>query len=238
MTGVAVQAWQDKAGEIIAVLHEARDWLVKQTDLGDVIEFHARGKAIEVYVAQKEMGHDMELAAKEIVRRAERRIAHLIDLGQRDGTIAPASKTVGRLRHPVGMPSAKDVTGLPWTTVHDIRQIGSVSDQEFEDVIAEGRAEGNLSRSSVIRRLGGQPNGVRKKYRTAEDWHYKRRHLPDSATVMERQIEQVMAACDSLSLSYVDVAELSHEDIERWAAVLAEAGRQLNRFRKEMMARD
>jgi hypothetical protein len=238
MTGVAVQAWQDKAREIVTVLHEARDWLVKQDDLGEVIDFLARGRAIEVYVAQKEMGHDMELAAKEIVRRAERRIAHLIDLGQRDGTIALSTKTTGNIRHRDGMPSAKEATGLPWTTVHDIRQVGSVTDEEFENVIAEGRAEGNLSRSSVIRRLGGKPNGVRKKYRTAEDWHYRRKHLPDSATVMERQIEQVVAACESLSLSYVDVAELSHEDIERWAAVLAEAGRQLNRFRKEMMTGD
>lgn len=168
-----LDAASDPGAFVIASLERARSWLAQAstTDLPDLVEAKARAEAIRCYVAQKELGKDTELAATEIVRRAERRIGQLIREGQVNGEI----KTVGttgpqpdyvrngklvsssRGAPPDAnstSPSAYFSSGSDTAATYAVTD--GVSDEEFEDVIAEAKAEKNLSRANVVRKVKGK----------------------------------------------------------------------------------
>lgn len=112
---------------------------------------------------------DAELAASELVRRAERGIGLAIRAGQERGEIATKAEMrsyAGRVRQQIGnsdllnkpKPSPGDVApGEPLTEngagIYHLTD--GVTDEAFEQGLAEARAEGNLSRANLVRRPGG-----------------------------------------------------------------------------------
>ena len=69
----------------------AKAWLREALEHGEIeqiAEIRSQAEAIRVYTTQKQLGTDAQLAAAEIVRRAERGIGVTIRRGQQDGEIA------------------------------------------------------------------------------------------------------------------------------------------------------
>ena len=71
----------DKAADpgafVVLCLERSKTWLTEALDQGDIasiVEMKSQAEAIRVYTMQKQLGKDAELAATEIVRRAERGI--------------------------------------------------------------------------------------------------------------------------------------------------------------------
>jgi hypothetical protein len=81
----------DPAGFVVQACERAKAWLTEALEHGEIeqiAEIKSRAEAVRVYTAQKQLGQDAQLAAAEIVRRAERGIAVAIRRGQQDEKIA------------------------------------------------------------------------------------------------------------------------------------------------------
>lgn len=152
----------DPASAMVALVDQARSMLAQASGmegLADVIEWKSRAEAIRVYTQQKDMGHEAELSAAEIVRRAERRIGQLIRDGQAAGEIRTAEDT-----HKSGRNNrvADDNTVSP-SALAGIDRAGlsrgvypmadGVTDEQFEAALAAAKQEGNLSRANVVRKV-------------------------------------------------------------------------------------
>ena len=83
-----VERAADPAGFVVAACERARAWLreaLEQGQIEQVAELKSQAEAVRVYTAQKQLGKDAQLAAAEIVRRAERGTDGAISL---EGTLA------------------------------------------------------------------------------------------------------------------------------------------------------
>lgn len=154
-----LEAVADPGAYMVVALGRAKAWLeqARVTDLPDVVEAKARAEAIRCYTAQKELGHDAELSATEIVRRAERRIAQLVREGQEAGEIRPP-KFKPRSSNPDDhRPSGSSYFKNDQERTDSYELADGVPDDEFEKAIEEAREEGNLSRANVKRKVSQKP---------------------------------------------------------------------------------
>lgn len=161
----ALDLVSDPAATMVALVEQARTMLAQATGmegLADVIEWKSRAEAIRVYTQQKDMGHEAELSAAEIVRRAERRIGQLIREGQDAGEIRRRGQQdvifdrhSGSRDHGPGhdlQPPSDFVTTDE--LAHGIYPMtDGISDEKFEAAIEEGKVEGNLSRANIVRKV-------------------------------------------------------------------------------------
>jgi hypothetical protein len=114
-----------------------------------------------VYTAQKQLGKDAQLAAAEIVRRAERGIGLAIRRGQQNGKI----RRRGDHGERAGGDSDDNTISRPgpanYATTGELRGNGAgiyhmtdgVSDEDFEEALAEAKTEQDLSRANVVRKI-------------------------------------------------------------------------------------
>ncbi len=165
---------------VIQACQRARTWLREALDHGDIdqiAELKSRAEAVRVYTVQKQLGEDAQLAATEIVRRAERGIGLAIRRGQEDGTIRRPGQGGGQTPQSA-RPRSDKARSSPadFASPAELRGNGAgiyhmtdgVSEEAFEEAIAEAKAEGDLSRANVVRktrqhpgRPGDGPDGAR-----------------------------------------------------------------------------
>lgn len=158
------------AGQFVVLACErAKSWLTQAIEHGEIdqiIEVKSQAEAIRVYTRQKELGKDAELAAAEIVRRAERGLGIAVKRGQDDGTIrtqgqsggpkAPYQRGDGRTVQVD--PRCDDSKISPTSVFASVGErkaayaLADVPDDEFEDALDEARSEGSLSRANVKRK--------------------------------------------------------------------------------------
>lgn len=150
----------DPAAFVVMCCERAKTWLaqaVEQGDIESIVETKSQAEAIRVYTMQKQLGKDTELAAAEIVRRAERGIGVAIRRGQEAGLIKRRGDTDYRPAQDGRVP-----TNVPDVFAHkDERQdiyamTDGVSDEQFEQAITQAKAEENLSRAHVKRKIKGE----------------------------------------------------------------------------------
>jgi hypothetical protein len=157
----------DPAGFVVAACERAKAWLRQALEHGEIeqiAEIKSQAEAVRVYTAQKQLGKDAQLAAVEIVRRAERGIGLAIRRGQHNGQIARRGERGSRGAPGVhgGNPGDRrgDHLGSPASFFRhgDERadayaMTGGVCDTDFEGALGEARSEGNLSRANVVRKI-------------------------------------------------------------------------------------
>lgn len=153
---------------VIQACQRARTWLREALEHGDIdqiAELKSQAEAVRVYTVQKQLGKDAQLAATEIVRRAERGIGLAIRLGQAAGEITRKGDhqgnqhASGRVHHgdsskpvPASFASRGELYGNGGGAgIYHLAD--GVSDGDFEDAVAEARAEENLSRANVARKI-------------------------------------------------------------------------------------
>ena len=157
----------DAAGFVVQACQRAKAWLREALEHGEIeqiAEIKSQAEAVRVYTTQKQLGKDAQLAAAEIVRRAERGIGVAIRRGQQNGEIAGRGDRGSRGAAGIygGNPGARrgEHLGSPGSFFrHDDERADAyamtdgVSDADFEDAIGEAKAEGNLSRANVVRKV-------------------------------------------------------------------------------------
>jgi hypothetical protein len=158
----------DRAALVVAACERAKAWLQEALEAGEIeriAEVRSQAEAVRVYTRQKQLGRDAELAAAEIVRRAERGIGVAIRRAQQQGRIARRGDRGSRGAPGVCGGNPGDTRGDHLGSAarffkHPSERAGAyamadgATDGEFEDALAAARAEGNLSRANVVRKIG------------------------------------------------------------------------------------
>lgn len=157
----------DPAAYVIQACERAKVWLAQVLEHGEIdqiVELKSQAEAIRVYTMSKQLGQDAQLSAAEIVRRAERGIGLAVRKGQRDGEI----NRHGENRHTL---DGRDATiyekrsvgeffARPQERADTYAMTDDVSDERFEEAITEAKAEGNLSRANVVRKVRSEEGPV------------------------------------------------------------------------------
>ena len=162
-----VERAADPGEFVVAACERAKAWLreaLEHGEIGQIAEARSQAEAVRVYTMQRQLGRDAQLAAAEIVRRAERGIGVAIRRGQAAGEIR------GRGGHgPCGAGNgAENTISRPgpadYASITELRGNGAgiyhltdgVSDEEFERALAAAKAEENLTRANVVRKIREQ----------------------------------------------------------------------------------
>lgn len=153
-----LDAAADPGVYLVTALGNAKAWLeqVAPDDLPRIVEEKSRAAAIEKYAATKEHGKDAALLAAEIVRRCERAIGELIRQGQAEGTIRRPSKTLGAAtghHDEMSKVNPRAYFRSDSERSQTYAMTDGVSAEEFEAGLAEAKAEKNLSRVNVVRKV-------------------------------------------------------------------------------------
>jgi hypothetical protein len=169
-----LDAYADPGKFVELACERAKEWLAQALDKGDIdgiVELKSQAEAIRTYTAQKQLGKDAELAAAEIVRRAERGIGVAIRKGQEEGEIRKRGDDCrvdlghrGDLMSPATWLANKKEMTETYAVTDD------VSDDDFEEVIEEAKEEGNLSRANVVRKVRNSKGVKAKAEETNSSW--------------------------------------------------------------------
>lgn len=227
---------------VTAALVESRQWLamaMKGTDPTPIAEFKAWAATVEEATRQKNLGREIELDAAEMVRRAERGIGVAIRHGQDAGEIRKVGDDCRTdLRHGVAddnsVRSPRDAAQVN----HNSDLIGvyaitdGVSDEEFDAALDEAKAEGNLSRANVVRKVKGQP--APKPADRPEHLRKMRHHDPN------RIVAQTVSGLEGyvLGIELIDFDRLDRAQIAAWSGSLATSLQSLNRLSRRLKELD
>lgn len=152
-------------GEFVMVaLERGKTWLTEALNHGDLdalVTMKGWAATLRTATMQKQLGKDAELAATELVRRAERCIGLGIRQGQEAGEIRKTGQSFQI--HPAGVTDMMDLpatveeaTGMERDALSDIYPLAEVADEQFDEAIADAKSEGNLSRANVTRKIKGE----------------------------------------------------------------------------------
>ncbi|MBO0817685.1 MAG: hypothetical protein J2P30_21355 [Actinobacteria bacterium] len=166
----------DPAGFVVQACQRAKAWLREALEHGEIeqiAEIKSQAEAVRVYTTQKQLGKDAQLAAAEIVRRAERGLGTAIRRGQENGEIARRGDRGGRGAPGIRGGNPGDARGDHLDSSAGFFRNGKeragayamadgVSDEEFEDALGQAKADEDLSRANVVRKVRqrrGNPAG-------------------------------------------------------------------------------
>lgn len=242
---------------VTSALQESKAWLavaMERTDPTPIAEFKAWAATVEEATRQKKLGREIELDAAEMVRRAERGIGVAIRKGQEAGEIRakgqrpPRSQPYDRVRNGQQehvqaedvdnakcLPSptdfaSKDELASNGTGIYSLTD--DISDEQFDAAIDEAKAEGNLSRANLVRKVKGEP--APKPADRPEHLRRMRRH--DSNRIVEQTViglEGYVLALDLIDFDALDPARLS-----AWSSSLATSLQSLNRLSRRLKELD
>lgn len=233
----AIDRAADPGEFVLMALDRGKTWLAEALQHGDLdalVDAKGYAATLRVAVMQKQLGKDAELAATELVRRAERCIGLGIRQGQAAGTIRRRGE-----RGPEKDPANSRIFFKPSPTDYaDPFELSSngegiyrftdgVSDEQFEQAIEAAKAEGNLSRANVVRKATGVERPAKRHPLLHKTHHIK----------AERVIDETINALDGLVMGLHLVGDVRSLDAEKrlaWVAALDEPLRYLNRFKKEL----
>lgn len=162
----ALEAAADPGKFVVQACERAKAWLVEALEHGDIdqiVELKSQAEAIRVYTMSKQLGEDARLSATEIVRRAERGIGVAIRRGQESGQIAKRGDRIAKRGDPnLQTLEITKVSTLAAAKVSHPSELepmyamaDGVTDEQFEAALADAKAEGNLSRANVVRKVQG-----------------------------------------------------------------------------------
>ena len=225
-------------------------------DLPGIIEGKARASAIQEIAKQLKLSRDICDDATEFVRRAERGLGVAIREGQDRGEILKKGEGGGprsnytRQGKPVCISSSteeQDVRLAPTdfcgkTELHGktgqegiYAMTDGVTDEQFEEAIAEARSEGNLSRANVARKSKAKAHPLAEPEPAPQEPQKKVRKTAAGRRVMENlaiDINSLVFVINETNPQEVD-AELHKSDIADIRAGLGVIRKFLKEIEKE-----
>lgn len=237
----------DPGAFVVLCLERSKTWLTSALDQGDIasiVEMKSQAEAIRVYTMQKQLGKDSELAATEIVRRAERGIGVAIRRGQEAGEIAkrgdigaapvpgvhaggglPGAIRGGDLVRPTDFLDRDELTNAAYALTDGI------SDEQFEAALDDAKSEGNLSRANVRRKVKGEapPQGKRPE-------HLRKMRLHDANRIVEQTVLGLEGY--ALGIPLIDFEQLDRSQISVWSRSLSASLQSLNRLSRQLKELD
>lgn len=246
----SLDAYSDPGWFVEQALTRSKTWLLEAIEHGEIEHIHelkSKAEAIRCYAAQKQLGKDVQLNAAEIVRRAERGLGVCIRRGQAEGTVAKKGDHKGN-QHTGGRSvddTSSKVTPSEYVTGYERVEVyamtDDVTDEQFEEAIAEARAEKNLARANVVRKVAKRkiieaPPTKKQRHEVLR----KARHVnPDR--VVDGVVTAVLVPVSTFDLLNGRYGELDGERLDGWASSLTDSIRSLttlrNNLKKELASR-
>ena len=250
-TSALAATGDDITGALVtAALQESLQWLevaMTKTDPTPIAEFKAWAATVLEATKQKKLGRQIELDAAEMVRRAERGIGVAIRNGQDAGEIAThsesasyagrksAAQRLGETEPLKSKPAPSDFANYDELTGNGAgiyHLTDNVTDEEFEVAVTECKAEENLSRANVVRKVKQAPapaSGNR-----PELLHRTRRHDAN------RIVEQTVIGLEGfvLGVALIDFDALDRSQITAWSSSLNASLQSLNRLSRQLKELD
>lgn len=246
----------DQAGDpatfVVLACERAKDWLnqaVEHGDIDQIVELKSQAEAIRIYTTQKQLGKDAELAAAEIVRRAERGIGVAIRRGQDAGDFLTQREGGG---HPELVPTGTRTSSKPSPTewlkrgndmTNTYAVTDNVSDEQFDEAIKEAKEEGNLSRANVVRKVkpAKDERSVSERLKSASRKRYDASQRPEHLRGMRhidpnRVVEQTIfgsGISDEIA-EQIDFSALDRDRLEGWVSSLSDVIRSLTTLRNNL----
>lgn len=175
-----------ETGELVAVSPEERTAVARLTTaitalteavdfmpISDVVSIKGQVVTIQVATRELDMSQEAQDLAAEAVRRAEWTLGMAIRKGQAEGVVAKRGDIGGQ-----GAPGVRGASGSPrgghldtpmalvgaghpseLTPFYELADAAPRPEQ-FDKALGDAKAEGNLSRANVIRKVKGQSEGV------------------------------------------------------------------------------
>ena len=150
---------------VTSYLAQARDWLARAVDeTGPEQIAAAKAEIATAAEATKQLGLAKEIQedAIEMVRRADYALGKAIRRGQEEGTVARLGDGRGErsvqgtnLSSPTDFASDVELYDRPSQGKYGILSLAEATPEEFEVALEKARAEGNLSRANVARKVKG-----------------------------------------------------------------------------------
>lgn len=239
---------------VTELLERGKDWLrlalERDTEIRELVDYKAEASVLRELTIQKELGKDAELAATELVRRAEKAIAGAIRKGQEVGR-------VGSREHPTlhgkrGFTRANGTAVAPINPpVHDVdRKVSpyeaaggvckgtldqyydlndGVTPDQFDAAIEAARTEGKLTRANVIRKIRGQATPS-----TSRPAVLRGTRRFDSTMVLERTVQAAADVITPSLLAEVNYGELETVAIQEWISSLGDSIKALNSLKAHL----
>lgn len=235
---VALERAADPGEFVLLAAERAKEWLAEalaHNDLDALVNVKGWAETLRVATAQKQLGKDAELTAQELVRRAERCIGLGIREGQRRGEITSSGVRVSA--HPDRSISRVSDYVSPHEATSHYGSNGKVgiyalsdngTDDDFEQAITQAKAEGNLSRANVVRKLTGRTPPPPERHPI----HHRARRI-DPERIVNESIAILEGVASSLAL-IEDVQSLDAEQRLLWLDAIREPLSAINRFKKEL----
>lgn len=244
-----IETAADPGEFVVQCLERGKSWLAEALEHGDLeqlVNIKGYAETLRVATMQKQLGKDAQLSATELVRRAERCIGVGVRQGQAVGDIRTKGETgpqppyerngclvAGSDRGAVDgvsktSPSEFFNSGKEMVAAYDMTD--DVTDDEFEQAIEEARAEENLSRANLTRKL--KPHKAKPKPADRSEFHHKTRRIDPS-----RIIEEAISTLEGLAmaLALIEPADYTALDAEKrleWLEALSQPLAAINRMKK------
>lgn len=211
------------AASVVTMLERARDWLaqaVETTGPEEIAAAKAQIVTAETYARELHLSKEIQLDAQEMVRRAEYALGKAIRRGQKEGTVYAQGTNPGPQRdylrngqvvHAGGV-AQTDTLSIPVTDLANKSELynsrGNILDlvdgvepEEFDHALDEAKAEGNLSRANVVRKVKQQTSPVARDQRASlivklADEGYSTRQMPAKLGISEQAIRQIVRDYD------------------------------------------
>jgi hypothetical protein len=240
----ALERANDPGAFVVMALERGKSWLTEALNHGDLDALvNAKGYAATLRVAtmQKHLGKDAELAATELVRRAERCIGLGIRQGQAEGSVIRRGDNLHTfadddglgepqfIKRPVtDFASHDDLSGRPdQAGIYHLTD--DVTDEQFEQAIEEAKIEKNLSRANLVRKVKGTP---KPKPTDRHEVHHKARRIN-----AERIVEETIATLDGLAAGLALIDDIKSVDADKrleWLEAMRHPLEAINRFKREL----
>lgn len=222
-----------QAAAVTVMLSHSRTGLlaaIAAQDLPGIVEWKAKASAIQEISKQLRLGKEMQLDSAEFVRRAERGLGVGIREGQANGTVngvgthnnrgngyqsgrgplTPSSKL-----SPKDLASRHELLGANNPGEGIYAMTDGVSDEHFEEALAEAKDEGNLSRANVARKAKAkaeapQPDLPPKREDKPESAPPEYDHALDGTKILMNAANRFESAAEYLP--QIDPSTISAED--------------------------
>lgn len=232
-----IEQAHNPARAAVEVLSEARyllDQASRDEDIDRLIELKDGAELIREWSVQKKMGLDLELSAAEFVRRTERAIGKAIRAGQERGEIRTkgqrdAAPDVPLLDKSTCRPSGKDLIPNCDERMDIYAFADEATDEEFEEVLAEAKTEGNLSRANVKRKVKKAPPKP-----TKRPEHLRGTRHIDPNRVVDSTVLDAVVPTTTFELLEGRYGELDPDRIDGWVNSLSESIKALSRLRSNL----
>lgn len=198
------------ASSVVQFLENAKwmlDAAVEMTGPADVANLKAQVVMADTYARELHLSKDIQEQSREMVRRAEYALGRAIRKGQEEGTVATRGTRTGQTADcstTEPPPACSFATNAELygdkrgDEANGILAMASVDPEAFSAALVDAKAEGNTSRSNVVRKIKGQqsPQGLTRQQRAdlIEDLAAQgmtSRQMPARVGVTEETVRQI-----------------------------------------------